>query len=573
MFTSLLEAVAELLLSNEGSIGLAALAVLAIAAPLADRYVIRRKRLAYRVQYNSKIGLSPVDLQDRKNPAQPRELRDLADLLDTMSIVVIRIRNVGPYDITRNEFDTPLEFGFGGRVIWDARISEPSIETHRDSLKNSLQFLPDHRPPGSRQHEDTLAKVRVSLSPRFGARLRRRPNGGQAQAVADAPSAPEWYSVRINGLSMQRKEQFKLVVVLREPENKRDNGGDTKPSLTKDVTCAGHLAGGRVVDEKKQPRLTWRRVTATIGVLLTGALTATLIANASRPDPERAIPCAAGELEIVGSSAFVPALESIAEEYDDACGDADVTTEATGSNAGVRRLATAPEDERGTIAALSDGENGAATPELVPHPVGVIMYTVVVNDSTGIDRLTVGQIRDIYDGRITDWNQLRAGPSMPIRIVGRGQESGSRSTFERTVLAGRTAGELSSNSCESRDRDASASTIRCERGTEEQVLDEVAATEGAIGYVDLPTANDAKTHGQPLTIVQLGGNYPDVANIVHGYPFWAIEYLYTNGRPEDGTALAGFLENLRGGTARAELQDAGYTPCVTANGSLHRLCR
>jgi phosphate transport system substrate-binding protein len=51
-----------------------------------------------------------------------------------------------------------------------------------------------------------------------------------------------------------------------------------------------------------------------------------------------------------------------------------------------------------------------------------------------VDGLTTAQLQGIYNGTYRDWNQLRGGASLPIRIVGRGQESGTREPFEQRVL-------------------------------------------------------------------------------------------------------------------------------------------
>jgi phosphate transport system substrate-binding protein len=91
--------------------------------------------------------------------------------------------------------------------------------------------------------------------------------------------------------------------------------------------------------------------------------------------------------------------------------------------------------------------------------------------------------------------------------------------------------------------------------------------------MDLPSANAATADKQPLTILQLDGSYPDVTGIPLGYPFWAIEYLYTKGVPDTDTVLKNFIDYLRSSTARAELQNAGYTPCIAKDGQLHHLCR
>ncbi|MEU6721388.1 hypothetical protein ABZ897_58945 [Nonomuraea sp. NPDC046802] len=40
-----------------------------IAAPFVDRLVVRRKRISFRVLYNSKIGIGPEGLSDSSDPA------------------------------------------------------------------------------------------------------------------------------------------------------------------------------------------------------------------------------------------------------------------------------------------------------------------------------------------------------------------------------------------------------------------------------------------------------------------------------------------------------------------------
>ncbi|WP_228771448.1 hypothetical protein [Actinokineospora iranica] len=90
--------------------------VLLIATPFVDRFLVRRKRISFRVLYNSKIGLGPEKPDDDDGPVRG-QLATLAALLDRMSIVVIRIRNNGGYDIAPDDFDRPLSFTFGKRVV------------------------------------------------------------------------------------------------------------------------------------------------------------------------------------------------------------------------------------------------------------------------------------------------------------------------------------------------------------------------------------------------------------------------------------------------------------------------
>lgn len=264
-------------------------------------------------------------------------------------------------------------------------------------------------------------------------------------------------------------------------------------------------------------------------MLLAGVLlAANLLPDAEKP-ADQAIECVRGAVDVVGSSAFAPVMTTVADRYTQACDGATVRVTATGSVSGVRQLAGVAPASRATMAAMSDGKVGEATGELMA--------------------------------------QLRPGPSLPIRIVGRGQESGSRRAFEQTVLGATSEGALTSDSCETTDRIPGAPVIRCERGTEAQQINEIASTPGAIGYVDLPSA------GPGLTTLSLDGERPSVSGISAGYPFWTVEYLYTKGIPPAGSLLAAFVDHLRGPASGTALTGAGYTPCTGKDGQLHLLCQ
>jgi phosphate transport system substrate-binding protein len=561
----LMQSLPEILLSGQGSLVLGAAALLAIISPLVQRFVATRKRVYFRVQSDSKIGLD-VDLhatEDADGHAD-EQLIAIAELVGRLSFVVIRIRNTGG-DISLHDLDEPVEFTFRGRVIWNARISDPSVRPHRQDLVDSLEFF-STGPTSAAPAE--LPKVRGSLLPRIR-EIIRSSTATEPPPPPAQPPPPQWHGIRLKrDLALAAKEKFKVVVVLREA------AGNPTADLTKGVDGPN---GKRIKDERTVRRTAWPLVTAGFGVLLAGALFAVNLLvpdSALATDPN--VECVPGELSIVGSSAFAPAMEDIAGQYRAACADAGidarVTMTPTGSIDGVRQLVALEPARHDTAAALSDGPVSEATGELTRRPLAVMVYTLVVNESVGVDELTRHQVRDIYRGRYRNWNELRPGPSLPIRIVGRGQESGSRRTFEQTVL-GAAEGALTSDSCETADRGPDAPVIRCERGTEAQLLDEVVVTPGAISYADLPTANEAAAAERALTVVRLDGRRPGVSAISAGYPFWTIEHLYTKGNPTEGLLLAAYLDYLRGSTARAALQTSGYLPCVGKDGQTHLLCR
>ncbi|ATY14676.1 phosphate-binding protein [Amycolatopsis sp. AA4] len=554
-FGDVLRALAEVLTSDRGIVPIAVVAGATILAPIVDRYVIRRRRVIYRELYNSKIGLNPVTLRDQENGAVQAdpELVRTVQLLEPLSVVVIRIRNTGSFDIGPDDWEHPLQFTFGRRVVWDARVSDAK-DGLREVVRNGLEFF-THDQPTPESGTARLSGVRALLSQRLSGFLR------QPESPAPAPQTPQWHGVRLEQLSLKRREKFKLVVVLREPDDWQ--GGP----LSKELDVTGRLSGGRIKDERKQRWLSWPVVTVAIGVLLTGVLLSTLIVAASRGP---AAGCGTGNLAVHGSSAFARIMNSIATEYHGQCPEAAITTQAVGSVSAVRELGPLPAEQKDSLAVLSDGKATGAGTDLVTQPVAVLVYSLVVNKSVGVDHLSSEQVRGIFSGKYTDWAQLREGPSIPVRIVGRGQESGTRKTFEEKVLSAAEPG-LSSDDCRTPTRAPHAAVVRCERGTTDELLRAVGDTPGAIGYADVPAAKIAAASGR-VAMAKLDDRYPDVTSIDAGYRFWTVEYLYTKGVPENDSLLKQFIDYLRSSTARAELQDAGYTPCVTKQGLLDQYC-
>lgn len=58
--------------------------------------------------------------------------------------------------------------------------------------------------------------------------------------------------------------------------------------------------------------------------------------------------------------------------------------------------------------------------------------------------LTIGQLRDIYAGKITNWSQI-GGTNLPIKVINRATTSGTRSLFQDTVMLGQPFAPDSAN--------------------------------------------------------------------------------------------------------------------------------
>ncbi|SOD46899.1 PBP superfamily domain-containing protein [Streptomyces sp. Ag82_G6-1] len=201
--------------------------------------------------------------------------------------------------------------------------------------------------------------------------------------------------------------------------------------------------------------------------------------------------------------------------------------------------------------ALSDGPKPAGLPDLRENRVAVSVFALVVNDDVRLTNLSTADVRRLYRGEIRNWRQL-GGPDLPVLLVSRDANSGTRQVFQRRVLG---RGEIANSSvdCVHRD-DPTAAVIRCELDSTEQVLETVAGLPGAIGYSERNLAGRAKG----LHALRLDDDPASVDAIEHGtsdYPYREIEYAYTYGRPP-----ADSLAGLRTHPAPASTQRPPATP-------------
>ncbi|WP_018685779.1 PstS family phosphate ABC transporter substrate-binding protein [Actinokineospora enzanensis] len=534
--------------------------VLLIATPFVDRFLIRRKRISYRVHYNSKIGLGPEKLLDDDPARRLGQLSSVSRLLDRMSIVVIRIRNTGGYDIAPDDFDKPLTFTFGKRVVWNARISEAGSDEIREKLRSGLRFFRHEDATEQPEDRDNLGVVREKLSQRM-----IRWIGGQPPAAREPEAEPRWHGVRLESLALRRNQKFKLVVVLEEPAD--NPTGET----SKEIVATGKLGdNGIIKDEKSQRRFTLTRLTGALALTLTTFLVIGLVF--ASPPTDSSVACASGTLDLKGSSVFMPTMRSIADDYMAACSGARIIPVPTGSIDGVRAVAALPGDKAESLAALSDGRQGGDANGLHAEQLAIVVYHVVVNSSVGVDSISTDALQKIYDGRYQDWQQIRGGDSLPIRIVGRGQESGTRELFEKRVLGTGEDG-LSSNECLTKDRNPAARTIRCERDSNSEVVAKISSIPGAIGYADAPSVTEARK-SNALNAVSLNGKTFDTGGgVASDYPFWTVEYLYTKGEAGKDGLLGSFVTYLHTNPkALLHLKDAGYLPCITPDRAPLELC-
>ncbi|WP_280367564.1 substrate-binding domain-containing protein [Nocardia wallacei] len=484
---------------------LVALAV-SMVAFLWEFVVIRRKQLGYRVQMDTPVtGEIESVYPGVLTQIRPEDSRAGAELKD-LSVVLIRIENNGVTDIDRTDYAMPdgpvgLHLQFPQRRVVGMAVTELSEPT-----------LGDHLEPGRG----------------IGARV----DSGHGVGIIDLPKVP-----------MNRHDHYKIFAILQ-----RTAGEGESPA----PVLRGKLTGGRVAETRSRTGLS-RTVLGfmTFLVVVIVAQFAVALLGDDPPAPD----CVSGALTLVGSSAFEPVVRDAAAAYHKGCPAARFTFAFDGSERGLARV-----DEEGRrnsgLLAVTDGPKGVGYPDLVPRPLAMAVFAVIVHAGLGMDDLTTGQIRDLYQGRVDNWQQL-GGPDQPVRLINRALGSGTRETFQQRLLAGGPV-TLPQSGCRAVQVTDPPGAAACEVPLTRDMLETVARIPGAIGY-----ASHAEAGAAPGVVpVALDAHRPGRDAAASGdYPFWGVEYAYSKGELPYDSLAAAFLRYLTDRAGKDIVRSHGDTPC------------
>jgi phosphate transport system substrate-binding protein len=505
-----------------------------------------RKRIAWRAYLDTRINLTPAQATrltfrvyvDESGPQGRSEV-------EVPWLALLRVRNAGLVPIRGADFHTPMTFTFPGREVRGAEIIDHSGADAPVLVEQETQ--------------------RVALS---GGGISQRLRswiagaGARAAAVPNGQVASDQVQVSKDFL-LNRRDRFTLMVVL----------SGTPTDMRRRIRQTGSLVGGRIIPEppRRGPNTRSMVFGGLVALPLAGVLLGLLVSIGTPPGSQ----CAGGSLLLEGSTAFAPAAQSIATQYMASCHGAHITVDGTSSLAGVTTLATDGERDPQAAIAMSDGPapGGSLYTPLHATPVGVIIFSLVVNTDTHVASLTTAQVRGIFSGTYRNWSQL-GGPDLPIRIVSRVPDSGTRRAFDQFVLGGSTEPQQSSYDCVDKNEIPNSPVTLCQEPTTQALLKSVARVNGAIGYGESGDVTDYRGGDvQPVELNRLQATFGNVGTGSEQYPFWTVEYLYTYGSPSAGSLAAKFLSYSSTFTGKEILKANGYTLCVDGSQSLMRtLC-
>ncbi|MEV6492262.1 substrate-binding domain-containing protein [Actinoplanes sp. NPDC051633] len=485
-----------------------ALAMLGVVVPVIAalyEFVFKGlKRLGYRVQMDT----TATDVVHTNYAGALEQMQQDGRPLADPTLVLLRIENNGLTNVDTSDYATRDHDPVGIRVRFPGRKVAGMVitELSHDFLHSSFREGP-------------------GLSVQDG--------------MVELPKAP-----------LNRGQHYKVLAVL---EKGPDHVG--KPGVYEDPEVIGGIkggVGGGRINETQSRTGTRKSVIALIAflmVLSVGQLVVFLRSNTSAP-----LDCAGGRLTLVGSTAAEPVLREAADTYAKTCSGARFTLDLNGSGDGIRTLHQSPSPD---TVAFSDGPKPGGNPSLVARPLALFLFTVVVNPRAGVNDLDRSEIRDIYAGKYSNWKEI-GGKDVPIRLISRNPQSGTRITFQKQVLDGVREAGTNSDDCLALAAGTRPGVVRCERRSTTDVLRSVADTPGGLGYSELGAAG----RRPDVTKVSIGGHKATAESADSGaYPFWETEFAYTSGDPAATSLAASFLRYLTNQVGADILRTHGNRPC------------
>lgn len=143
----------------------------------------------------------------------------------------------------------------------------------------------------------------------------------------------------------------------------------------------------------------------------------------------------AGEISFAGSTTLQPLAHEIGQAFTERHPEVILDVAAGGSVVGIEAV----HEGRVDIGMASRRLRPEEAEGIEQHQVAADVIAMVVHQSNPIKDLALEELRQIYAGEITNWEQV-GGRDEPILVVVRGKNSGTRGAFDKIVLGGQDPG-------------------------------------------------------------------------------------------------------------------------------------
>ena len=229
-------------------------------------------------------------------------------------------------------------------------------------------------------------------------------------------------------------------------------------------------------------------------------------------------------IQVKGSDTMVNLGQAWAEKYMEKNPSDFVAVTGGGSGTGFSSLISGTCDIAMASRSIKDKEIALAKGKGInPNEIKVALdgLAVVANPNNPVSKLTLGQLADIFTGRVSNWKEV-GGKDEKIVILSREVNSGTHVYFKEHVFR--------KNDSNSKEEFASSALML---SSSQAIADEVAGNPAAIGYYGMGYISKKQ---KPLFLAKdERSEYeaPTIENVVNGkYPISRPLFIYTNGQTQ-----------------------------------------
>ena len=250
----------------------------------------------------------------------------------------------------------------------------------------------------------------------------------------------------------------------------------------------------------------------------------------------------AKEVMVKGSDTMLNLVQNLAEAFSVAQADVTVSVTGGGSGVGISAVVNKQTDIGDASRAIASKEISSARANGVnptEYAIAIDGVCIIVNASNSVEKLTIEQLGQLYQGKIANWSAL-GGPNKKVSLYGRQPSSGTFVYVRDEAVKGEYSASM-------RQMNGNA-----------QIVEGVKGDEGGIGYVGVGYA-----HGEGIKVLSLSKNGTDYYSPLDKeavdsgkYPLARPLFQYTNGKAK-GDAKA-FIEFEVGPDGQKIVGDQGF---------------
>ena len=246
----------------------------------------------------------------------------------------------------------------------------------------------------------------------------------------------------------------------------------------------------------------------------------------------------AQNIVIKGSTTVLPIAQSTLEAYMKANPGVNISLSGGGSGEGIKALIDKTTDIANSSREIKKNEAELAKSKGVdPHEVIVAFDAIVpiVNPRNKINDLSVDQLSQIYQGKITNWREV-GGEDLQIVVISRDSSSGTFEAWGEMVL-----------------HKAKVTPRAQMQASNGAIVQAVSKNRYAIGYIGLGYINKAV---KPLKVNGVEATLETAFS--KAYPVSRPLYMYTNGKPAG--QVSKYIDFVMGPQGQKLIARDGYIP-------------